>query len=72
MVKDLLLKFLKFCIKYIRPFLGPYGVCRFTPTCSAYALEAVDKHGCAKGLFLATKRLLRCHPFCKGGYDPVP
>lgn len=72
MAKNLLLKSMGFCIKFIRPFLGPHGVCRFTPTCSAYALEAVNKHGCIKGLFLATKRLLRCHPFCDGGYDPVP
>ena len=72
MVKNLLLKFMGFCIKFVRPFLGPRGVCRFTPTCSAYALEAVNKYGCFKGLFLASKRLLRCHPFCAGGYDPVP
>ena len=72
MAKNLLLKLMGFCIKLIRPFLGPSGVCRFTPTCSAYALEAVNKHGCIKGLFLAVKRLLRCHPFCDGGYDPVP
>jgi len=46
--------------------------CRFIPTCSEYALEAVIKHGALKGSYLAAKRLLRCHPFCKGGYDPVP
>ncbi len=46
--------------------------CRFIPTCSEYALEAVKKYGALKGSLLALKRLLRCNPFCKGGYDPVP
>ena len=48
------------------------GVCRFTPTCSAYAIEAVRVHGICKGFYLAVFRVLRCNPFCKGGYDPVP
>lgn len=47
--------------------------CRFTPTCSAYALEAIEKYGAVKGSFLALRRFLRCHPFYKGEpYDPVP
>jgi putative membrane protein insertion efficiency factor len=54
----------------VSPFFPP--CCRYTPTCSAYALEAVEKYGCVQGLFLALKRLLRCHPFHAGGYDPVP
>lgn len=45
--------------------------CRFLPTCSEYAIEAVEVHGAAKGLLLALWRLLRCHPFCRGGHDPV-
>lgn len=55
----------------VSPFLGTN--CRFTPTCSRYALEAVDKHGSIKGSYLACKRLLCCHPFAKkSGHDPVP
>ena len=48
------------------------GCCRFTPTCSQYALEAVEKYGALKGGYLAVRRILRCHPFHAGGYDPVP
>ncbi|MBO7610888.1 MAG: membrane protein insertion efficiency factor YidD [Elusimicrobia bacterium] len=46
--------------------------CRFYPTCSAYAYEAIERFGVFKGLYLAVKRLLKCHPFNDGGYDPVP
>lgn len=56
--------------KYISPLKPP--CCRFTPTCSAYAIEALQKRGVIVGLILATWRILRCNPFCKGGYDPVP
>ncbi|HAI87529.1 MAG TPA: membrane protein insertion efficiency factor YidD [Firmicutes bacterium] len=56
---------------YISPLKrGP--CCRFVPTCSQYAEEAVRKHGVARGSWLALRRLLRCHPFGRGGYDPVP
>jgi len=45
--------------------------CRFSPTCSAYAIEAIDRYGALKGTLLAVLRVMRCNPFCKGGYDPV-
>ena len=48
------------------------GSCRFVPSCSDYAAEAIRRHGLAKGAWLASKRLGRCHPFCEAGYDPVP
>ncbi len=53
-----------------RPLLG--ANCRFAPTCSEYAHEAIEKHGAAKGALLAVRRVLRCHPYHSGGYDPVP
>ena len=56
--------------KYISPLKPP--CCRFTPTCSAYAIEAFQKRGFFVGFALMTWRLLRCNPFCRGGYDPVP
>jgi putative membrane protein insertion efficiency factor len=54
----------------LKPWLG--NACRFEPTCSAYALEALRRHGAAAGVALSTGRLLRCHPWCQGGHDPVP
>lgn len=57
--------------KFISPLLGK-NKCRFIPTCSSYAIESIQKHGALYGGFLALKRILRCNPFCKGGYDPVP
>jgi putative membrane protein insertion efficiency factor len=53
-----------------RPLLG--ANCRFAPTCSEYAREAIEKHGAAKGTLLAVRRVVRCHPYHAGGYDPVP
>ena len=55
---------------YISPMLP--AMCRFTPTCSQYAMEAIKRHGPFKGLWLAVKRILRCHPWGGSGYDPVP
>ena len=54
----------------LSPFLG--GSCRFLPTCSAYAIEAIHTHGAARGLLLAVRRLSACHPLGRSGYDPVP
>ena len=56
--------------RFISPLLGPR--CRFAPSCSEYALGALAEHGAARGLWLATTRIARCHPFHPGGYDPVP
>lgn len=65
-----------FCIVLIRFYqiaISPLfpQTCRFTPSCSHYALAAINRHGVGRGLLLALRRLLRCHPFCEGGYDPV-
>ena len=54
----------------LSPWLG--SSCRFEPTCSLYAIEAIGRHGAAAGALLAARRLLRCHPACAGGHDPVP
>jgi uncharacterized protein len=65
-----LLLFLRFYITFLSPFFG--GACKFHPSCSNYAREAVALHGARRGLALACRRLLRCRPFTKGGFDPVP
>ena len=66
----LLLAFVRFYIVFLSPFFG--GTCKFYPSCSNYAQEAIAFHGARRGLALATKRLLRCHPFTRGGVDLVP
>lgn len=71
MVKRLLLFLLEVYRNYISP-LKRMPTCRYSPTCSLYAIQAIEKYGVIKGSFLAIKRVLRCHPFAKGGYDPVP
>ena len=69
-MKKIILYFIKFYKKYISIFLRKN--CRFYPTCSSYALEAIEKYGTIKGTSLTIKRILKCHPFNIGGYDPVP
>ena len=69
-MKRVLLAMIRFYQRQISPLFPP--CCRFTPTCSQYALEAIQVHGAAKGVFLALKRILRCNPLFPGGYDPVP
>ena len=62
------------CIRFYQIFISPLKPpsCRFYPTCSAYAIEAIQKKGPVKGTWLAIKRIAKCHPFHSGGYDPVP
>ena len=69
-MKYLLIGLLKVYRLVISPLYG--NVCRYYPSCSAYALRAVSVHGAVKGSWLAARRLLRCHPWAAGGYDPVP
>lgn len=66
----LLLLPIRFYRGYISPLKPP--CCRFVPTCSQYAMEALQKHGPLKGLYLSIRRILRCHPWGGSGYDPVP
>lgn len=70
MFRSVILGTIRFYRKGISPFTPP--ACRFTPTCSAYALEAVERHGAVRGSWLALRRILRCHPWGGWGYDPVP
>jgi putative membrane protein insertion efficiency factor len=69
-LKSVLLLMIRFYRRAVSPCFPP--CCRYTPTCSQYALEAIEKYGALKGGWLALRRILRCHPFHKGGYDPVP
>ena len=70
--KQVTLRLLEIGYIVVRPWLGPHNVCRFTPSCSQYAKQAISKHGVCKGIYLAARRLLKCHPLHPGGYDPVP
>ena len=74
-MRALIKKAMIFLIRTYQMTLSPrfsHGSCRYTPTCSQYAMEAVQKYGAIKGGYLAVRRILRCNPFSKGGYDPVP
>ncbi len=72
-IRELMLRAIILLIKFyrlvIRPVIGDH--CRFTPSCSSYAIEALNYCGICKGLYLIIKRLLRCHPFTNGGFDPI-
>ncbi|MCI5943476.1 MAG: membrane protein insertion efficiency factor YidD [Eubacterium sp.] len=70
-MKTILIKIIQFYQKYLSPLKGR-ATCIYTPTCSQYAIEALEKYGLIKGGLLAAWRILRCNPFAKGGYDPVP
>jgi putative membrane protein insertion efficiency factor len=69
-VKHLLMAAIRFYRRYISPLTPP--ACRFEPSCSRYTLDAIDLHGAWRGSWLGAWRLLRCHPFHPGGFDPVP
>jgi hypothetical protein len=65
---------LQFALRQYQRFISPLlpHSCRFIPTCSEYAMEAIERHGAVRGSWLALARLMRCHPFARAGYDPVP
>ena len=71
-MSQIMINIIKFYKKHISIFLEKNGVkCKFYPTCSEYAIQALEKYGFLKGMFLAIKRFLKCNPFSKGGYDPL-
>ena len=70
MIKRLLMGIVRGYRLVLSPWLG--SACRFEPTCSAYALQALERHGAAAGSYLTVHRLMRCHPWCAGGSDPIP
>ncbi len=71
-MKKILIKIINFYQKFISSYMGRIGIhCKFEPTCSEYAKQAIEKYGAIKGSILGLKRILRCNPFSKGGYDPL-
>ena len=71
-MRNILIKIIKFYQKCISPYFGHVGIyCKYEPTCSEYTRQAIEKYGSIKGVFLGIKRILRCNPFSKGGYDPL-
>lgn len=70
MIKSLFIGLIRAYQRYISPLKPPS--CRFYPTCSSYGIQAIEKYGAIRGTFMTIKRILKCHPFHSGGYDPVP
>ncbi len=71
-MKKFLIYLLNFYKKYISPIFANFGIhCKYYPSCSNYMKQAIEKYGVLKGVFIGLKRLLRCNPFSKGGYDPL-
>ena len=71
-IKKLIVVYQKLINPILHFFGGPYAGCRFSPSCSNYTLQAVETHGACKGVILGIWRICRCHPWSKGGHDPVP
>ena len=72
-MKKLGILLISFYKKYISPIFHSWGIgCKYYPTCSEYTKQAIEKYGAIKGCFLGVKRIIKCNPFSKGGYDPVP
>jgi len=71
-MKKIIKKLLKIYKKFVSPIFCSMGInCKYYPTCSEYMVQAIDKYGIIKGIFLGIKRILKCNPFSKGGYDPL-
>lgn len=71
-MKKILILLIKIYKKRLSPILNYYGIkCKYYPTCSEYTMQAIEKYGTIKGCFLGIKRILKCNPFSKGGYDPL-
>lgn len=71
-MKQVMMLLIRFYQKVISPYFLPGPHCRFTPTCSQYSYMAYQKYGFFKGTYLSVRRILKCHPFHEGGYDPLP